>query len=141
MTPAQIRIVRQSFARIAQYPERAAVLFYDSLLDIDAAFRLRFPNPLGRRGSKLVDAVAVMVDNLHRPQMFMPALELLAARHLGPECDPSLDAVVREAVLRTVRKVLGSDSRPEIEGAWAAAYNLVAGEMMMAARVELRLAA
>ena len=139
MTPAQIRIVRQSFARAEPCRHRVSDLFYRNLFDVDPTFRLLLPRHIGSRRAKLLEAVAVMVDNLHRPDMFIPALEVLAVRHFGYGLEQSHYAVVREALLRTVRAVAGPDA--EVESAWAAAYDFIAARMIAVEQDELRLAA
>ena len=141
MNAAQIRIVRQSFARVAGCRQQVAAWFYQSLFDVDPTFRLLLPGDLRGRGAKLIDAVAMMVENLHRPHVFIPALEMLAVRHVGYGLERSHYAVVREALLRTVRLALGAELTTEIEAAWAAAYDFIVEEMVANAWEDLRLAA
>ena len=141
MLPAQIRIVRQSFARVAGCRQRVAALFYQNLFDVDPTFRLLLPGDLRGRGATLIDALAMMVENLHRPHVFIPALEMLAVRHVGYGLERSHYAVVREALLRTVTQALGADLTAEIEAAWGAAYDFIVEEMIANAWEDVRLAA
>ena len=41
MTPEQINLVQQSFAKVAPISEQAAVLFYDRLFELDPALKNR----------------------------------------------------------------------------------------------------
>jgi len=141
MTPAQIRIVRQSFERAAPSRQNVANLFYANLFEVDPTFRLLLSGHSSARGEKLMEAVGVMVENLHRPHMFIPALEVLAVRHFGYGLEQAHYAVVRAALVRTVRDVLGPQATTEIEEAWAAAYDAIAAEMVAAAPADFRLAA
>lgn len=141
LTSAQIRTVRESFARISPFRQRVAALFYQNLFAIDPTFRLLLAGELKSRGARLMDAVAMMVDNLHRPYVFIPALEVLAVRHFGYGLEQSHYAVVREALLQTVRVALAEQLTAEIEAAWAAAYDAITEAMALAAQEELRLAA
>jgi len=142
MTPAQIKIVKRSFALIEGQRERAAGLFFAHLFDIDPTMRLLFPGDLQRRGAKLIHAVGLIVEDLHRLHVFVPALEALAVRYVGYGLEQSHYAVVGEALSRTARSVLGLAFTPELEAALDTVYEELSSVMMEAARFgDYRLAA
>jgi Globin len=43
MTPDQVKLVLQSFARVAPISDRAAVLFYDRLFEVAPSVKALFP--------------------------------------------------------------------------------------------------
>ena len=141
MTPAQIRIVKRSFALIDGERDRAAALFFAHLFDIDPTMRLLFPGDLRRRGSRLVNAVGLIVEDLHRLHVFVPALEALAVRYVGYGLEQSHYAVVGEALSRTARSILGLAFTPELEAALNGVYAELSSVMMEAAGWNYRLAA
>ena len=53
MTPDQIKLVQQSFAKVAPISEQAAVLFYDRLFEIAPSVRAMFPNDMTEQRRKL----------------------------------------------------------------------------------------
>ena len=46
MTPKQVALVQDSFAKVAPTAEAAAVLFYDRLFDIAPQMRAMFPEDM-----------------------------------------------------------------------------------------------
>ena len=141
MTPAEIRIVKRSFALIEGQRDRAASLFFAHLFDIDPTIRLLFPGDLRRRGARLVNTVGLIVEELHRLHVFVPALEALAVRYVDYGLERSHYAVVGEALSRTARSVLGLAFTPELEAALNSVYAELSSVMMDAADWNYRLAA
>ena len=141
MTPAQIRIVKRSFALIDGQRDRAAASFFAHLFEIDPTFRLLFPGDLKRRGARLMHAVAFIVEDLHRLHVFVPALEALAVRYVGYGLKQSHYAVVGRALSRTARSILGLGFTAELEAALNAVYAELSSVMMEAAGEDYRIAA
>ena len=46
MTPSQITLVQESFAKVAPISDQAAVLFYDRLFEVAPPVRAMFPEDL-----------------------------------------------------------------------------------------------
>jgi hemoglobin-like flavoprotein len=142
MTPAQIKTIKRSFALIHGQRERAAGLFFFHLFDVDPKLRLLFPGDLKRRGAKLMHGVAMIVEDLHRLHIFVPALEALAVRYVDYGLELSHYDAFGEALSRTARSLLGLGFTPELEAALEAAYGEITSVMMDAAAIEdYRLAA
>ena len=141
MTSNQVRIVKQGFAAIAPYPERASALFFARLFEIDPAMRLLFPGDLRRRGARLIHAVELIVEDLHRPHVFVPALEALALRLAGHGFERSHYLAVGEAIAQTARTLLGDRFTAEVAAAIDAAFGELSARMLDSVRFEWRLAA
>ena len=57
MTPQQIALVRDSFAKVVPIKEQAAALFYDRLFALDPSTRALFRGDMKSQGAKLMAAI------------------------------------------------------------------------------------
>jgi hemoglobin-like flavoprotein len=130
MTPDQIKLVQQSFAKVAPISEQAAVLFYDRLFEIAPAVRKMFPNDMAEQRRKLMATLAIVVNGLSNLEMILPAASSLATRHVAYGARPEHYPVVGEALLWTLEKGLGADWTPDVAAAWTAAYTTLSGFMI-----------
>ena len=73
MTPDQIKLVQQSFAKVAPISEQAAVMFYDRLFEIAPAVKAMFPNDMTEQRRKLMATLAIVVNGLSNLEMILPA--------------------------------------------------------------------
>ena len=64
MTPEQVNLVQQSFAKVAPISETAAVLFYDRLFEIAPTVRAMFPADMTEQRKKLMAMLAAVVNGL-----------------------------------------------------------------------------
>jgi hypothetical protein len=58
MNTAQIKLVQDSFAKIAPISEQAAVMFYGRLFEVAPAVRSMFPDDLSEQRKKLMTTLA-----------------------------------------------------------------------------------
>jgi len=131
MTPDQIKLVQQSFAKVAPISEQAAVLFYDRLFEIAPSVRAMFPHDMTEQRRKLMATLAIVVNGLSNLEMILPAASSLATRHVAYGAKAEHYPVVGEALLWTLEKGLGSDWTPAVADAWVAAYTTLS-EFMIA---------
>lgn len=142
MTPAEIKTIERGFALIEGQRDRAAGFFFFHLSDLDPALGSLFPGDLKRSGAKLMYGVGLIVEDLHRLHILVPALEALAVRYVGYGLELSHYAAFGEALTRTARSLLGLGFTPELRSALEAAYGEIAAVMMDSAAIEdYRLAA
>jgi nitric oxide dioxygenase len=83
MTPKQVALVQDSFAKVAPTSEAAAVLFYDRLFEIVPQMRAMFPDDMIEQRSKLMAMLAAVVKGLGNLEQVLPAASALAKRHVG----------------------------------------------------------
>ena len=131
MTPDQIKLVQESFAKVAPISEQAAVLFYDRLFEIAPSVRAMFPHDMTEQRRKLMATLAIVVNGLSNLEMILPAASSLATRHVAYGAKAEHYPVVGEALLWTLEKGLGSDWTPAVADAWVAAYTTLS-EFMIA---------
>src|ERR1700749_1173251 len=130
MTPDQIKLVQQSFAKVAPISEQAAVLFYDRLFEIAPAVRAMFPNDMTEQRRKLMATLAIVVNGLSNLEMILPAASALATRHVAYGAKPEHYPVVGQALLWTLEKGLGNDWTPAVADAWTTAYATLSSFMI-----------
>src|ERR1700736_4779753 len=122
MTPDQIQLVQQSFAKVAPISEAAAVLFYDRLFEIAPQVKAMFPSDMTEQRRKLMATLAVVVNGLGNLETILPAASALAKRHVDYGAKPEHYPVVGGALLWTLGKGLGDGSTPDVADTWTAAY-------------------
>jgi hemoglobin-like flavoprotein len=130
MTPDQVNLVQQSFAKVAPISDQAAVLFYDRLFEVAPTVKAMFPADLREQRKKLMATLAVVVNGLGRLESVLPAASALAKRHVSYGAKPEHYPVVGGALLWTLEKGLGDVWTPEVADAWRTAYGTLSGFMI-----------
>jgi hemoglobin-like flavoprotein len=130
MTPNQVTLVQQSFAKVAPISEAAAVIFYDRLFEVAPSVKPMFPADMKEQRKKLMATLAVVVGGLGNLESVLPAASALAKRHVGYGAKAEHYPVVGGALLWTLEKGLGESWTPEVADAWAAAYGTLSGYMI-----------
>jgi hemoglobin-like flavoprotein len=130
MTPDQVTLVQQSFAKVAPISEAAAVLFYDRLFEVAPSVKPMFPTDMTEQRKKLMATLAVVVGGLGNLESILPAASALAKRHIGYGAKAEHYPVVGGALLWTLEKGLGESWTPEVKDAWTAAYGTLSGFMI-----------
>jgi hemoglobin-like flavoprotein len=130
MTPDQIKLVQESFSKVAPIADQAAGIFYDRLFEVAPAVRPMFPNDLTEQRKKLMATLAVVVNGLNNLGAVLPAASALAKRHVGYGATPEHYPVVGGALLWTLEKGLGDAWKPDVAAAWTAAYGTLSGYMI-----------
>ena len=130
MTPDQVQLVQQSFAKVAPISETAAVLFYDRLFEVAPKVKAMFPTDMTEQRRKLMATLAVVVGGLGNLESVLPAASALAKRHVSYGARAEHYPVVGAALLWTLEKGLGDGWTPEVAEAWTAAYGTLSGFMI-----------
>ena len=130
MTPDQVKLVQQSFAKVAPISETAAVLFYDRLFEIAPQVRAMFPADMTEQRKKLMAMLAAVVSGLANLESILPAASALAKRHVAYGARAEHYPVVGSALLWTLEKGLGEAWTPELAAAWTSAYGTLSGFMI-----------
>jgi hemoglobin-like flavoprotein len=130
MTPDQVKLVQDSFAKVAPISETAAVLFYDRLFEIAPQVRAMFPADMTEQRRKLMAMLAAVVNGLGNLTLILPAASALAKRHVSYGAKPEHYPVVGAALLWTLEKGLGDGWTPDIAAAWTTAYGTLSGYMI-----------
>ena len=130
MNPTQIKLVQDSFAKVAPISEQAAVIFYERLFEVAPAVKAMFPTEMKEQRKKLMATLAVVVNGLGNLDSVLPAASALAKRHISYGAKPEHYPVVGGALLWTLEKGLGEAWTPAVADAWTAAYGTLSGFMI-----------
>jgi hemoglobin-like flavoprotein len=130
MNPTQIKLVQDSFAKVAPISEQAAVMFYDRLFEVAPGVKAMFPADMTEQRKKLMGTLAVVVNGLTNLEAVLPAASALAKRHVNYGAKPEHYPVVGGALLWTLEKGLGDGWTPDVAEAWTAAYSTLSGYMI-----------
>jgi hemoglobin-like flavoprotein len=130
MTPDQIKLVQQSFAKVAPISEQAAIIFYNRLFEVAPQVKAMFPEDMTEQRKKLMATLAVVVNGLSDLPSILPAASALAIRHVSYGARREHYPVVGAALLYTLEKGLGAAWTPELANAWTAAYEALSTYMM-----------
>ncbi len=133
MTPAQVTLVKESFAKVAPIAEQAAELFYGRLFELDPALKPLFKGDMKEQGRKLMTMIGAAVGSLDRLETIVPAVQQLGVRHKGYGVTDAHYATVASALLWTLEKGLGAAFTPEVKQAWTTTYTVLADTMRAAA--------
>ena len=130
MNPAQIKLVQESFAKVAPISDQAAVIFYDRLFEVAPQVKAMFPADMTEQRKKLMAMLAVVVNGLGNLETILPAASALATRHVSYGAKAEHYPVVGGALLWTLEKGLGDSWTPEVADAWTATYGTLSGFMI-----------
>jgi nitric oxide dioxygenase len=130
MTPDQVKLVQDSFGKVAPISEAAAVLFYDRLFEIAPQVKAMFPDDMTEQRRKLMAMLAAVVNGLVNLESILPAASALAKRHVGYGAKAEHYPVVGGALLWTLEKGLGDGWTPDLADAWSTAYGTLSGYMI-----------
>ncbi|MBZ0091317.1 MAG: hemin receptor [Sulfuricellaceae bacterium] len=133
MTPAQIDLVKTTWAQVVPIKETAAALFYGRLFDLDPALKPLFKGDMAEQGRKLMAMINTAVNALDRLDAVVPAIQDMGRRHVAYGVEEQHYDTVGAALLWTLEKGLGAAFTPDAKDAWATVYGLLAGTMKQAA--------
>jgi hemoglobin-like flavoprotein len=133
MTPQQIDLVRESWAKVVPIAEQAAAMFYARLFELDPSLQSLFKGDMKAQGRKLMSMIGTVVGNLRNLSALVPTIEDLGRRHVGYGVKPAHYETVGAALLWTLEKGLGEAFTAEAREAWTRAYATLSEVMRKAA--------
>ncbi len=133
MTPEQVDLVRNSFAKIAAAGADPAALFYQRLFELDPRLRHLFPSELMAQRGQLMAALRNVIGTLDRLDQILPAVRELGRRHAHHGVETEHYATVGAALILTLERGLGADFTLATRRAWVDAYSWLAWTMIDAA--------
>lgn len=133
MTPEEIKLVKESWAKVVPISETAAELFYGKLFELDPSVRSMFKGDMKEQGRKLMAILNTAVNSLDNLEAIVPAIQDMGKRHVGYGVKDKDYDTVGEALIWTLGAGLKDDFTPETRAAWIGVYTLVASTMKEAA--------
>ena len=132
MTPAQIELVKSSWAEVEPIAEQAAELFYGKLFELNPGLKSLFKSDMKEQGRKLMAMLNTAVNSLDEIETIVPAVQGMGRRHVAYGVKDEDYDTVGEALLWTLEQGLGEAFTPEVKDAWVDVYTLVATTMKTA---------
>lgn len=129
----KVRLIQESFARVAPIADDFAADFYARLFKAHPAVRALFPTEMTPQREKLVATLAFVVKGLGRLDSILAAVKDLGVRHLDYKAERAHYQAVGAALIGALQAKLGPHWTPEFEAAWQEAYSLLARTMLDAA--------
>ena len=133
MTPAEIKLVKDSWAKVVPISETAAELFYGKLFELDPSVRSMFKGDMKEQGRKLMAILNTAVNALDRLDAIVPAIQDMGKRHVNYGVKDEHYDTVGEALIWTLGAGLEDAFTEETKAAWVGVYTLVADTMKAAA--------
>ena len=130
MTPEQVLLVQDSFAKVAPISDVAASMFYERLFEIAPDVKPMFPADMKDQRKKLMATLAIVVNGLTQLETILPAASSLAKKHVNYGVKAAHYTPVGAALLWTLEKGLGAAWTPPTAEAWTAAYTTLSGFMI-----------
>ena len=118
----QLTLIRQSFDVVRQNLEPSSTFFYEDLFERAPELRSLFRDDLAGQGMKFMSTLEVIVDNLHKPEDLAERYRDLGRLHDTLGVTATMFDPMGEALLATIKNVLGDRYTIEIEAAWRVAY-------------------
>jgi hemoglobin-like flavoprotein len=134
MTPQQVQLLRDSFARVEQQADIGALVFYRNLFTLAPELRAMFNTSIEIQGRKLMESLRYTIAALELPEELVPVLEGLGRRHVAYGTKNEHYDLVTQALLQMLAEVLGKDFTPATAAAWREALDFVCATMQRGAR-------
>jgi len=110
ITPAQISLVKETWAKEVPISDTAAKLFYDRLFETSPQLAPMFAGvDLPAQRQKLVKAINMVVMSLERIEQLIPTIQDMGRRHFDYGVEDSHYDQVGAALLWTLKTGLGDD--------------------------------
>ena len=132
----QIELLETSFQALAPCGEAFVTAFYERLFTRFPQTRAFFASTdMKEQRKKLLGALALVIQNLRKPEVLTSALTGLGQRHVSYGVRPEHYPIVGAVLLETFADILGERWTPAYHDAWAEAYGVVCAIMLEGANV------
>ncbi|MEJ2227822.1 MAG: globin domain-containing protein [Alphaproteobacteria bacterium] len=141
MTPSQLRIVRDTYTKIAPVATQVGEKFYDRLFSLAPETRKLFRDDMSYQHEKFMSVVAELV-NLHLRSLLslpatqmedseaaMPTIRKLGKEHADWGVIPAHFGLMRTSLMTTMHEFLGDQFTPQVREAWEEAFDIMAKVM------------
>jgi nitric oxide dioxygenase len=129
MTPAQRRLVRDSFEMIREDARPLTLLFYGKLFEMDPSARRLFHNDIALQGRKLMDTLTDIINALENFEPMRPRLAELGRKHAAYGVRPDQYEILTSALLWAIGQSLESGFDPATKEAWHIAIASICAAM------------
>ena len=125
-----VEILETSFDLIAPRGDELMDEFYSRLFDAAPAVRPLFSADMRKQKAMLLSALLLIRKSVRNLDGLVPTLHALGARHVAYGALPEHYPVVGSVLIESMAAIAGDAWTAEIESAWGAAFNVIAGAMI-----------
>jgi hemoglobin-like flavoprotein len=129
MTPDQIALVQATYDKIAPIQVTTGALFYRRLFELNPELRQLFHSDIMIQSRKLMEMLALIVENLSQFDQMLPRVQMLGRGHVGYGARTEHYDTVGMALVWAIRQGLEEQFTLVDEQAWMAAYTMLANAM------------
>lgn len=130
------RLLREHFEALRPSGLDVVRSFYEKLFQKYPAVKPLFAKTdMSELHGKFFETLDLIVQNLEKPDELLPHLMMLGNGHVDYGVEPAHYDAVRVALLEALRDGSGPRWTPDLERAWAAAYNAVSRIMIQGAKL------
>ncbi|WP_424970297.1 globin domain-containing protein [Dinoroseobacter sp. S76] len=133
MTPAEIRLIQTSFAKVFPLKAKFGMMFYTRLFEMDPVIKGMFSTSIARQSEMLMQALALIVRGLRTDGALPPKALEMAARHGRYGVTEQHYQKMGEALIWSLSETLGDAFDASTEAAWRNAYDRLSTTMINAA--------
>jgi hemoglobin-like flavoprotein len=130
MDKKDIKLVQESLPLIRENFAPASASFYNNLFSLRPDMRELFRDDLEGQGMRFLKAMGTIAELLDDPDALDAGFSQLAMSHAQLGVRAKHFEPMGSALMVTLGEALGSDFTDELQKAWRAAFDAVAGEMV-----------
>jgi len=119
LTPAQKRLIRDSFLKLTPALDLVGQLFYLKLFRLDPVFRKRFGADTETQGRKFMAAVKLGLISLKHDDGLVPIIKLLGVRYRQMGLKVRDYRTMTKALIWTLERSLETKFTPKTKEAWS----------------------
>lgn len=128
-----ILLLRRSWSKAITDRDMMGRLFYAKLFQIAPETESLFKVDMNSQSQKLIATLAFIIDSLDEEEALLSAARDLAIRHVDYDVSPKHYEHVGEALIGTLKELLGADFDSETETAWRDTYAGLSNHMVQSA--------
>ena len=129
----QIALVQTSFTPVIDNIDAASALFYDVLYELDPSLENLFRGEIYTADCTFIDTLYVLVNTLGDPIDLIATTEALGKSYVEYGVREVDYPLLGRALHAMLQQGLGADYSPEVEAAWASAYEVISSIAIAAA--------
>jgi nitric oxide dioxygenase len=141
MTPAQLRVLQRSFARIEPIADEFGTIFYNRLFTTAPEIKPLFRTDIKAQQAKFMKVITEVVELHLRSIVSLPVTAQAANSAVLPGAYWSGKlhaaygvrmedyAIMKSALVWALEKTLGAECTDEVKDAWSTAYDIVVAAM------------
>lgn len=135
LKPATVKIIKATAPVLAEHGLKITQTMYGRMLPnnpkvselFNPTHQVKLPgDKVARQPQALAQSVLAYAQNIDNLAVLGPAVERIAHKHVATHILPEHYPIVGENLLWAIKEVLGDAATPEIMGAWAEGYQVLA---------------